>query len=66
MSVVQEIESSVERLSETELSAFRSWFEEFDAKMWDDQLENDIHLGKLEKLANQAITDFESGKCKKL
>jgi hypothetical protein len=40
------------------------WHEESDARIWDKQFEGDLYFGKLDKLANQAISDFETGKCK--
>lgn len=49
-----------------DLSEFRAWFEEFDAETWDKQFEEDASSGKLDKLANQAISDFKAGKCKEL
>ena len=66
MQKVQEIESAVSRLSKNALTNFREWFEEFDAKVWDKQFENDVMSGKLDNLARQAISDLKSGKCKEL
>jgi hypothetical protein len=66
MQTVQEIEAAISQLSEDELSRFREWFEEFDAKAWDKQFENDVMGGKLDNLASQAISDFQAGKCKEL
>ena len=66
MQKVQEIESAISRLSKDSLINFREWFEEFDAKVWDKQFENDVMSGKLDNLVRQAISDFQSGKCKEL
>lgn len=66
MSLVKEIESAVERLAKDELAAFREWFEEFDAKVWDRQFDEDVATGKLDKLASQAIADYRAGKCREL
>lgn len=63
---LQEIESAIAKLPEDDLSALRKWFYEFDARNWDKQLEADALSGKLDKLANKAIGDFQAGKCKKL
>lgn len=63
---IKEIESAIEGLSKDELVAFREWFEEFDARIWDKQFEEDASSGKLDKLANQAVTDFKAGKCKEI
>ena len=66
MQMVQEIELAVSRLPLEELTHFREWFDEFEAKVWDKQFEADARSGKLDKLANQAIADFRAGKCKEL
>jgi len=63
MSTVQEIESAVSRLSADELAAFRVWFAEFDAQLWDRQLEEDVAAGRLDALAEEAIKDFKEGRC---
>ncbi len=66
MQAVQELQSAVSQLSADELARFREWFDEFDAKAWDKQFEEDVKSGKLDQLANQAIADFRAGKCKEL
>ncbi len=66
MLTTQEIEQAVSRLPSEELTRFREWFDEFDAKVWDMQFEADVKSGKLDGLANQAIADFRAGKCKEL
>jgi len=63
---IQEIESAILLLSKDDLTNFRNWFDKFDAKLWDKQFENDVKSGKLDNLANRAISDFQSGKCKEL
>ena len=66
MRTVREIELAVSQLLLEELADFREWFEEFDAKAWDKQSELDATSGRLDELANQAISDFHTGKCKEL
>ena len=66
MQMVQEVELAVSRLSLEELTRFREWFDEFEAKVWDKKFEADAKSGKLDELANQAIADFRAGKCREL
>ena len=66
MQAVQELQSAVSQLSAEELAHFREWFDKFDAEVWDRQFEEDAKSGKLNQLANQAIADFQAGKCKQL
>ena len=63
MSTVKEIEAAVSRLSQDELSKFRSWFVEFDAEAWDRQLEEDVAAGRLDQLAEEALRDLREGRC---
>jgi hypothetical protein len=62
MGTVPEIEAAVRNLSPLELSNFRKWFQEFDAEAWDQQLERDVHAGKLDHLAEEAIRDLRDGR----
>ena len=66
MQAVQELQSAISQLSAEELARFREWFDKFDAEVWDRQFEEDAKSGKLDQLANQAIADFQAGKCKQL
>ena len=66
MSTVQEIEEAIARLSEQDLAVLRGWLEEFDAKIWDEQFEDDAQSGKLDSLADKAIADFHAGKCQEV
>ena len=60
---VTEIESAIERLGPDELARFRAWFAEFDAARWDRQFEQDAAAGKLDALADEAISDLRQGRC---
>ncbi len=66
MQSVQEIEAAVTKLSKSDLINFRDWFTNFDQAEWDRQFEDDAMSGKLDTLAEQAISDFEDGKCKEI
>ena len=63
MKNVETIERQVESLSASELAAFRKWFREFDAAAWDQQIEEDVQAGKLDRLADAALEAFKAGKC---
>jgi hypothetical protein len=66
MSKVDSIEQEVKALTPTELAAFRRWFVEFDAQVWDRQIEEDVQKGKLDKLAEEALAAHRAGKSKEL
>jgi hypothetical protein len=61
MSKVENIEQEVQGLTPSELADFRRWFLEFDAKMWDSQIEEDVRTGKLDNLADEALSAHRSG-----
>lgn len=66
MSTIQQIERAISGLSREELSEFRAWFLEFDAAVWDEQLEEDIEAGRLDALAEEALTDLRAGRTQRL
>ncbi|HJP95799.1 MAG TPA: hypothetical protein VJ843_00350 [Candidatus Saccharimonadales bacterium] len=63
MSTVQEIQNAVRQLSDEELTAFRRWFAEFEAALWDRKFEADVASGRLDALADEALRDLREGHC---
>ncbi|HZP83351.1 MAG TPA: hypothetical protein VFB21_17035 [Chthonomonadaceae bacterium] len=61
---VQEIERAVAQLSPTELQEFAEWFADYQAEIWDKQIEADVQSGRLDALIAEAHRDFEAGRCK--
>lgn len=66
MTKLQQIEKSVEALSDEEMKAFAAWFEELRWQRWDRQIEEDSKAGKLDKLAEEALADFRAGRTTRL
>ena len=66
MTKLEEIEKAVAGLEPAELVKFRSWFDELDAKIWDEQIKRDVKEGKLDNLARQALDDDKNGRTKEL
>lgn len=60
---VQEIERAVVQLSPTELQEFAEWFADYQAEIWDKQIEEDVLSGRLDALIAEAHRDFEAGRC---
>ena len=63
MSTIEEIQDAVGRLSPEELAAFREWFVQLDAAAWDRQIGEDIAAGRLDALADEAVSDLRKGRC---
>jgi hypothetical protein len=61
MTKLEQIEKAVAALAPEELKSFRSWFWEFEADLWDRQIERDAAEGKLDELASQALAEHLSG-----
>jgi hypothetical protein len=61
MTKVEALEREVESLTREELAAFREWFAEYDWQAWDRQLERDVAAGKLDRMAAEALAEFERG-----
>jgi hypothetical protein len=66
MNRVNDLERQVQGLSPDELAAFRRWFAEFDAEVWDRQFEADAKAGKLDAMATLARAAHAAGKSSKL
>ena len=62
MTKIERIEKQIRDLTVEELASFRKWFTEFDAEIWDQQLESDVKAGRLEKLSEKALKDHKNGK----
>ena len=62
MMTVEEIKEQVLALSAEEQAALRDWLDELDWDRWDEQLERDVHAGKLDALAEEALREDAEGK----
>ena len=63
---VEDIEKAITQLPQDQLKEFRAWYEKFDSDAWDEQIERDAAAGKLDSLADAAISDHRAGKSKEL
>jgi hypothetical protein len=54
MTTVEEIEAAVSKLTFAELKKFRDWFDAFDARLFDEKIEQDAKTGRLDELAADA------------
>ncbi len=54
MTTVEDIEKAVTKLTPEQLAKFRAWFEDYDARLFDEKIERDAKSGKLDTLAAKA------------
>lgn len=66
MSNLKQIEAAILSLPSAEFEKLKLWFLDLDYERWDEQIEKDIEDGKLEGLAQEAITEFEAGHCREI
>ena len=62
MGRLEQLEKQIAELDESEIKAFRAWFERYDAEIWDRQIESDAKSGKLNRLAERALNDHRAGR----
>ena len=63
---VKEIEQAIAQLPRSEVTELSRWFEEFQAQMWDEQIERDAKAGRFDELIEQAKARHAAGQCKPL
>ena len=53
----------MEQLAPEQRAQFRAWFEAFDAREWDLQIEQDRGTGRLDWLVEEALGGLAAGRC---
>ena len=66
MGALEKLELLIKSLSAQELAQFRQWFAEFDAQVWDRQIETDTAAGKLDRLIEESMADHRAQKSRPL
>ena len=63
---IEKLEREVQKLNREELAAFRDWFRQYDSDEWDRQIEQDALAGRLDSVAEEAISEHNAGRTKEL
>ena len=63
---VQELENAIRQLSREDFRRLADWLDEYRAEQWDQQIEADIHAGRLDEAGRRADADFDAGRCSPL
>ena len=66
MSELEELENRIRKLPPEDLAKFRAWFVEFDHILWDRQIHSDAKSGKLDRLVNESLADYKTGKARRI
>ncbi|MEI8311212.1 MAG: hypothetical protein WCH98_10700 [Verrucomicrobiota bacterium] len=62
MSTVQEIERAIEQLPREEAFLLADWISSRISMEWDNEIEEDIKAGRLDHLAQEAVSEFRAGR----
>ncbi len=63
---VKDIEQAITQLPRSEVAELSQWFEEFQAQVWDEQIERDSKAGRFNKLIEQAKAEYAAGQYRPL
>ena len=63
---VKEIEEAITRLSPEELAELSVWLADYQAQVWDEQIERDLEAGRLDALLEQVDAEYEAGEATSL
>jgi hypothetical protein len=66
MTKLEEIQEAIAQLPPDEVAKLRDWFDELDARRFDEKIERDALSGKLDWLAGEALADHRAGLSRKL
>jgi hypothetical protein len=66
MTKLEQIEKSILELSEEELKAFTEWFDAMQERNFDSAIERDAQEGRLNALAEKALSDLAAGRTRPL
>ena len=62
MTKLEDIKTSITKLSDVEVARLRQWLAELDAQRFDERLDRDAAAGKLDELARKARANHAAGR----
>ncbi len=66
MAGIEDLETRVRNLSQSDFSRFRDWFYQLENERWDQQIQADFQSGKFDKLIENARQEFSQGQAREL
>ena len=63
---VKDIEKAIIKLPPSEVIKLSAWFQEFEAQLWDQEIENDAKAGRFDSRIKQAKSEYAAGRSKAL
>lgn len=62
MTSIEDIEKAITKLTPEQVAKLRDWFDEFQARIFDEQIERDAKAGKLDRLMEKARENHNAGR----
>ena len=66
MTKLEKIEQDIAALDPKDVRKLADWLDEYNAELWDRQMEADVEAGTFDKLAEQALADHRAGRTRPL
>jgi len=58
---VTEIQAAISELTSDDLADLVNWLEDYQARLWDKQIEEDLKTGRLDKVLADVDKEYEAG-----
>ncbi len=58
---IQEIQAAIIKLPVQKLVELSTWLEEYQARVWDQQIEADLAMGRLDTILAKVDAEYETG-----
>ena len=58
---IQEIQAAIIKLARKRLIELSTWLEEYQARVWDQQIEADLATGRLDSILEKVDAEYEAG-----
>ena len=58
---IQEIQAAIIKLPVQKLVELSTWLEEYQARVWDQQIEADLDMGRLDDILAKVDAEYEAG-----
>jgi len=58
---IQEIQAAIIKLPIKRLIELSTWLEEYQARLWDQQIEADLAMGRLDDILAEVDAEYEAG-----
>jgi hypothetical protein len=58
---VTEIQAAITELASDDLADLMNWLDDYQAKLWDKQIDDDLQAGRFDKVLAEVDKEYETG-----